>query len=80
MQTEQTRPTGGRNRAGRKQRDAKYFNTPHLTKSQKIFQGKNHWSRHPEQRRRDAVILAAVGLDFERVGDSTFFHLCRKGV
>jgi len=48
-------------------------------KSQKRFQGKIHWSRHPEQRRKDAEILAMVGLRVKLVVGTTFFRLGRKG-
>ena len=55
-------------RAGRF-KSLQYYNRPsHITKPKKKFQGKKqHWSRHPAQRQRDAEILAMVGLRFEPI-------------
>lgn len=61
---------GQRGRA--KKRDKYFFRPSHLNKSKKYFQGKSHWSRHPEQRRMDAAILASIGLVFRGVPGTHF--------
>jgi len=79
MFTTAKRPTLD-DRAGRF-KSLQYYNRPsHITKSKKKFQGeKQHWSRRPRQRERDAEILAMVGLRFERVENTSFSSFCRKG-
>jgi len=73
MQTKQRRPAPGRNRADRaKQRY--FFKQNHHNKHAGNSKQKNHWSRRPEQRKRDAAILASLGLGFEPVG-TAMFHL-----
>ena len=79
MQTERKRPAPDEG-ASRKHK-TKFFNKPlHITKFQNYCQEKSHWSRHPEERRRDAALLALFGLGFERVENTSFSSFCRKGV
>ena len=79
MEATKERPTPGQ-RVGRKK--LRYFNRPsEITTPYREFSKENfHPSRHPERRREDAEILAAVGLAFERVPGTSFHRLCRKGV
>ena len=65
MRTKQVRPAPGE-RTSRKTRQ-KYFKHPNHTTVQKNFKSKIHTSRHPEQRRKDAAILAIFGLGFREV-------------
>ena len=56
----------------------KFFNKPlHITKFQNYCQEKSHWSRHPEERRKDAAILVMLGLGFRE--DCGFARLVKIG-
>jgi len=75
---EKPEPLGQRGRATNRKRQ--YFNQSYSSTARKKFKSKSHWSRSPEQRARDAASLASLGLDFERVENTSFSSFCRKGV
>jgi len=64
--------------ADRRQKQ-KYFTHPKHNTTQNNFKSKSHWSRRPEQRKRDAAILASLGLELQQFGNTSFSSFCRKG-
>ncbi len=56
----------------------KNYKLLHITTIPKVSTQKLHWSRRPEQRRKDEKILAMVGLRFEPVY-GTFHRLGGRG-
>jgi len=77
MQTKCKRPIPGEGTGRAKQRYL--FKQKHHNKLAGNFQRKTYPSRHQEQRQKDAVLLAAVGLGFEPVAGTTF-HRFTRGV
>jgi len=62
-----------------KQLNTKLLNRPlHITTIPKVSKQKLHWSRRPEQRRKDEKILALFGLAFRKVPGTTCHRLGRR--
>ena len=68
-----------RETGSKQHRDKKILKRPlHITTIPKVSKQKLHWSRLPEQRRKNEKILAMVGLRFEPVY-GTFHRLSGIG-
>ena len=75
MQATKRRPaTPGQREMGPKQK-RKISNRPsYHNKPSENFKRKSHWSRGSEQRRRDAAVLASVGLVLKQVPGADFYR------
>ena len=65
--------TPGQRETGQKQKRKLSNRQSYHNNPSENFKRKSHWSRGSEQRRRDAAILASVGLCLEKV-PGTDFH------
>ena len=74
MYAETERPASCGERTGRKYK-TKYFRHTQYITGQNNLKTNPHWSRHTEQLRKDACLLALFGLYYEDVSGTTFHQL-----